>query len=50
MMENSVTVYFMSDVKEWKRKLEAAGATYKVTNSSDYSGVEFIIEWTGNVK
>ena len=44
-MENQVKVLFESELAEWKELLHACGITYRVTNLSDYTGFEALIEW-----
>jgi len=39
------TVFTMSDYAFWKALLTECGYQFKVTNLSDYSGVEIRFEW-----
>ena len=44
-MTNKVKVFSMSQYKEWKSILEECGVKHRITNMSDYSGLEILIEW-----
>lgn len=44
-MAHSTKVYRREAVDEWRKLLNELSTEYKVTNNSDYTGEEYVIEW-----
>ena len=44
-MAHSTKVYSKEQADSWRELLEACSKAYRITNRSDYSGVEYLIEW-----
>lgn len=44
-MAHSTKVYRKEKVDEWKALLNECATKYKITNNSDRTGEEYVIEW-----
>ena len=44
-MNKSITTLFESEMVEWMNILKETETPFKITNLSDYSGVQYRIEW-----
>lgn len=45
-MTKEVKVYSVDQMNFWKELCETCAKKYKITNESDYTGIQFVIEYT----